>query len=248
MEDTELTKKQSILTKRRPGIGLPFVLITAVVGALLVAVVMDMATRFASEDTVFRDTYSSQVLASSYVERARGLLTAEIISRGVALHPRDIAEWNNFPEIQTLEQLQIFIDGGDEDGNPNNANDALIVDEIVRNHRVTMRVYDLTYSATAVQPTGGTEEERLRQRLRLPAPLALNDLFNANPTEFESVIFTEATDIKNPTGNIPGGNIDLRNIGVYLIRVQIFDTGNRRTDRAGRLVRTTEEAFFIRLP
>lgn len=220
--------REKIVCRARGGFGLPMTLTIALVGAIMIGVVFTLATRFGTEEGVFRYAYSDQVLASSYIERAKGTISAWISEEGRALHPTDGDTWNTHPAIHSIDDLQIFLDTDTPAGDPLN------LDEVRGDRRVTMQVYDLTYSATQSIPDDMADEERLR----LPAPLALVTM-QTSQASFENAGMVEGEgDVRYPSDSSGEGSIDLNDIGAYLIRVQIFGAD-------GRLERTTEEAFFI---
>jgi hypothetical protein len=227
MEGTQLKKKKqnTLIIRRHRGLALPVVLMIAIIGALLVAAIFDIATRFGNEDVIFRRSYQDQVTAASYVEGAKGLLSNRIANQEEAIHPGGTETWNALTEIATLDDIQVRLNEGV-------GNDPLEIDEPVNERRIRMRVYDLTYSTAAPIRPGLSEEELVQ----FPAPLDVNALPTESITGFEDIGNT-GLDFSPDTGE--NGDIDLREIGVYLIRVQISNENER-------LVRTTEESFLIR--
>ena len=213
---------------RRPGVGLPLALVIVVVGSSLMALIFGMSTRFSETSTWQRMIYRDQVLVSSYIEKAKGEISAKIETDVEAFHPLPGDEWNAGSEkIGSLRDLQVFIKG------PTAADEPLSIDTLEGARRVVMRVYDLTYDVTWI-----SDDISPTERLRLPSPLAIVD-------DVKEIVNTIDVDgerddgsVKDPETDISYLKPDRKTIGAYLIRVGLFDP-----DR-GVLVRTTEEAFF----
>lgn len=225
---------RSLGRAKHRGLSLPTVLVIAIFGALMVAVVFEMSSRFGLENMFFRRTYNDQGIASGYIEMAKGLLSSKILADEEAIHPLDSNTWNDGPySVRTLGDIQIGLAGPRAPGTPVSAGDPLNVDETVNGRMVTMRVYDLTYETIHV-PNDVSDQDRLL----LPAPLGIVRLLEAGDAEWINVIDVEDDGINyDPNGD--SLSLHLRDIGAYLIRVQIFDRAG------GRLIRSTEEAFFI---
>lgn len=207
---------------------MPTVLLIALFGALLIATIFEIATRFGRENILFRNTYGDQVEATGYIERAKGLLAHKIAEDEEAIHPVSGDAWDAGVIISGLDDLEVRLNSG-------GGNDPLIVDNVaIANGRtLSMRVYDLTYSAANVNPTL-TEAELVK----LPAPLELASLASvSSSTGFDGVGSTGEDPGSGSAGSSSAG-FSLKDIGAYLVRVQI-------RDHDGKLARTTEQAFFI---
>ena len=236
MEDTKLKILPGFTSKpvgsllRHQGLALPTVLLAAIVGAFLVATIFDIASRFGMENILFRRTYADQTTATSHIERAKGLIAAKIATDKEALHPMDGDDWNEHPAINSLGDIQIFLNG---DRTPP---DPLVVDEALpENRRVTMNVYDLTYMAANVPPPPTVS---VTQRLLLPAPIDLTSV--ASSSNHWSGHYADGDLSTNRPPDAGGASeLDLKTFGAYLVRVEIFN-------QDGRLARRAEEAFFIR--
>ena len=233
MEDQKLKKKiphvfDKRFFRRRQGSGLMLALVIILVASALIAVLFELAVGFSAIEVNQRYTYSDQVLAGTYIEKAKGLIAARIVKDGAALHPLPIDDWNARPHIESLEALQVFLD------RTNPGNDPLSVDEKAGKggRRVTMRVYDLTYGGTWVPNTVDATV-----RAQLPTPLTLLDVATATNQTLTSVGSVYALDVKSPPNNAALSRPDLKDIGAYLVRVELFDSNNHR-------LRLTEEAFY----
>lgn len=216
------------LSGKRRGSGLTLALVIILVASGLIAVLFDMTVGFSAAEVHQRYAYSDQILSDSYIEKAKGLIAARIIKDGAALHPLPLDDWNARPHIESLGALQVFLDRA------NPGKDLLSVDERAGKggRRVTMRVYDLTYAGTWVPNTVDTTV-----RAQLPTPLTLLDIATATNQTLTNVGSVYALDVKSPPNNAALSRPDLKDIGAYLIRVELFDANNHR-------LRLTEEAFY----
>ena len=231
MEDTKLKCMRTICGKRRRGIALPTILLIAMFGAIVVAAIFEISTRFGREDSVFRETYRDQVIATGFVEQVKGRLSAWVAANDLALHAdTDLDAWESGIEITSLDDLRVeLMDGG---------SDVLNFDTTVNGRRVEVRTYDLTYRSANV--SSSMTEEEIAQ---LPAPLELASVIlggSSTGVEEES----ESDEHIGSSGG-SGTTLALRFVGAYLVRVRIFHTDRRLVQLSGRLARTTEESFFI---
>jgi hypothetical protein len=240
MEDTKLKRIRMLPSKRRRGVALVTVLLIAMFGAIIVASIFEISTRFGRENTVFRETYSDQVITTGFVEQVKGRISAWVADNDLALHantnlanPNDsatLSEWENGIEVTSLDDLRVMLmDSG---------NDVLNFDTIVAGRRVEVRTYDLTYRSANIATSMSEEDIAL-----LPAPLELASVIEGGAStgvDPES----ETDEIGSGPGS-SGTTLALRFVGAYLVRVQIFHTDGRLVEMSGRLARTTEESFFI---
>ena len=234
MEDTKLKRIRMLPGKRRRGLALVTVLLIAMFGAIVIASIFEISTRFIREDSVFRETYRDQVTATGFVEQVKGRISAWVAENELALHantnlsnPNDgttLSDWENGTvNIDKLDDLEVtLIDGGEN---------VLNFDTTVNGRRAEVRTYDLTYRSANVDSRMSEEDLAL-----LPAPLELASVIGgATSTGVEGE--SETDDQIGGSGG-SGTTLALRFVGAYLVRVRIFHAD-------GRLARTTEESFFI---
>lgn len=240
MEDTKLKNRAyyCLYGEKREGMGLVSVLVITVLSAAIIGVMFMMTSTFTASTITFRTVYSDQVLASSFTEQAKGIIVNEIRSTGITLHPTVSGDaWINRPQLSSVADLQI-----DGPGN------VLAVNEVVSGvsgsrRRVVSTVFDLTYTANTSDHSSMVEDLDDAERALLPPSSFVLDLMGSGPV-FENVAETNDPTITYSDNPNLGGGLTLDEIGAYLIRVQIFgDTP--RVPNEERLLRTTEESFFI---
>jgi hypothetical protein len=198
------------------------------VGGVVIGLLFDMMTRFARISAQQAKVYSDHVIASSYLENAKGLISRFMREREYAPHPQDADLWGD-PDvkIRSVEDLLVRLDMANPD-------DPLSVDRVAEGRRVVMNVYDLTYTVDKL--AGDLPEAEL---VRFPPPLAIvPKRVLMGEKESEVVSRVEVEDIKYTERTTPAHTVDLTRVGAYLIRVQLFEPGKSAP------VRKLEEAFY----
>lgn len=220
--------------KRRRGMGLPATICIVLVSLIIVAVIFQITTRFNRDMMQSRMVYSDQVVATSYIEKAKALIITKAKLERAAPHP--LADWVNEPEgvIDELDDLLIYY-GAAKDKN----NDDLYLTDVKEGIRqVSLRVYDLTYSPkNSLKSTITSDDKEM-----LPAPIPLIAMAGGTSSSSNTGTWTvvgedNATDRQNANDDSNRPPVDLNALGAYLIRVII-------NDKDGKPVRTTEESFF----
>jgi hypothetical protein len=198
------------------------------VGGVIIGLLFDMMTRFSRISAQQAKVYSDHVIASSYLENAKGLISQFMREKEYALHPKEADLWGD-PEmkIRSAEDLLVRLDMA-------NPNDPLSVDQVVQGRRVVMNVYDLTYTVDKL-----ADDIPDAELTRFPPPLAVIPKWALmGEKESEAVSRVEVEDIKYPERATSAHNVDMRQVGAYLIRVQLFEPGKSAP------VRKLEEAFY----
>ena len=214
---------------RRPGVALPMAMMVVVIGTGLVMVMFYATSNFSKLASTQRLIYMDQLNAVDYIEQAKGRISTKIVEDEEALHPKVGDEWNSRKvPIASLSDLQVYIDRQNPNSDPLN-----ITKRPLKNGRsISLRVYDLTY-----EPTWITSDMSNSARMALPSPLIVMGKMTELKDDIVNVGDVNDPLISRTDDKSSVSQVNLKNIGAYLVRVEIFDqTGNR--------VRLTEEAFF----
>jgi hypothetical protein len=203
-------------------------LMAMLVGGVVIGLLSDMMIRFSHISAQQVKVYSDHVIASSYLENAKGLISQFMRDRQYAPHPKAANLWGD-PDvkIRSTEDLLVRLD-------MTNPNDPLSVDQVAEGRRVVINVYDLTYTMDKL-----ANDIPDAELARFPSPLALIPKWALmGEKEFETVSRVETEDIKYTERTTPVRTVDLTQVGAYLIRVELFEPGKSAP------VRKIEEAFY----
>jgi hypothetical protein len=226
---------------------LPLALVVILVGSLLVAATFSSTVQFRKTTEWQQEAYVEHMTVTDYVEEAKGRISDYNASVNEALHVPDIE--NEAVKVRSPRDLQITEVPG---GAPNN----LSLDVTLPGGRqaVTMRVYDVAYTADKVDSS--ISDAVLAQ---IPAPMLIFRKTSID-TNFEMDNAGEdgAKEVSGDNeyyyfgGSGGSGStfdaedvevrrrLSLKQVGSYLVKVELFNVENGERKRK----RLVEEAFF----
>ncbi|MDR1978386.1 MAG: hypothetical protein LBQ42_06600 [Synergistaceae bacterium] len=213
---------------RRRGMTLVMALIIVLFGSILIVGGFELAMSSKKLSTARSRRYSDQMLASDYIEKAKGAILHKMSSSNRAMHPSLGSDWKVDPRpiFGAVDDLLI----NDPD---------LHADTVEKGRRVLLEVFDLTYETSQVGSAIPNDPAELR---RLPPVLNLTSTQIGSGSSMKNVGKApgapNVVDAPDTTGS---SRIDLDYFGAYLIRVQLFRLPASPGDKP---IRVTEEAFF----
>jgi hypothetical protein len=247
MEDTKLNGSFFLKGKRRRGIALPLALVVILTGSLLIAAAFGSTVQFRTTTERQQETYVEHMTVTDYVEEAKGRISDYNANVNEALHVPDIE--NDAVKVRSPRDLQITAIPGGAPGN-------LSLDVTLPGGRqaVTMRVYDVAYTADKVDSS--VPHAVLAE---IPAPMLIFRKTSIGTNfEIENAATNGAKESDENNGYYyfggSGGSdstfdaedvevrrrLSLKQVGSYLVRVELFDVNNGERKRK----RLVEEAFF----
>lgn len=205
---------------RRRGLALPMALVVVIIGSALIAFIFNAVVKFNFAAERQQKVYVELTTVRDYIEQAKGTISSLNSTNKEALHRE-----NPDALVGSARDLQIT-----------GHNLSLDVPVPERRQAVTLQVFDVAYTQNELQPN--LDPKILAA---IPAPIVLLTESSMEPKfEMENEGEVETTDIKGDATDTSIFKFDSRELGAYLIRVQLFDVVNRRRVR----VRLAEEAFF----
>ena len=224
--------------KARPGVGLPMALVVILIGTALIAFVFQASSSFMRISTRQQATYMDHTWAASYIEMAKGMITEYNIQQGllvpgtpgrVALQcqRREDSTYEAFrvnnladlriPEVPTIPPAP---------GVPGMTGGTLSMDVFSPDNskRLTLQVYDIAYSYANLEATAGQAVTLMGDR-DFPVPILLLDITGSDSSRRgQRRSHTPFTgDVYLPDYEATRTEINMNQVGVYLVRVRLFD-------------------------
>lgn len=152
-------KEQTRLGKRRPGVGLAFVLVITIVGGALIALIFEATSRYMNLTTFERRPYENAIELSGYIDQTKGYIVSENKRReaqGISvLHGQGNPNASFDAEIlKSLNDLQVLFT---VTGSGDVLNRDVDLGQVMgQRQRLELRTYDANYKTTQIASTPPT--------------------------------------------------------------------------------------------